>query len=292
VPGRIIPAFVNPDSGSAKASLAALEKHPDYDVRLTPAAGLIVGLREAVRAGAPRVVVAGGDGTLATAASVLTGSATALAVLPAGTLNHFARDHGIPTDPGQALDLAGGGRVTPVDVGYVNDQLFLNTSSVGAYVRFVEFRDALERHLGYWPASVVAGLRILYRLRNIRVTLELDREPRVYQVRLVSIAVGERSLTPPGLGRLKGPPGRVLHVVVSKGRRQARRLARAYAMEDRGLPVKWKPPGLDSVLVQRVRLDLARTEVKVATDGEIRRMRTPLEYRLERDALRLVVPAE
>lgn len=286
-----IPAHVNPAGGSAKAALDALERHPEFDVRLTPPEKLTVALRQAVSAGAPRVLVAGGDGTLSSAASVLAGTSTALAVLPGGTLNHFARDHGIPTDLDEALAVAERGRVSRVDVGYVNDQLFLNTSSVGAYVRFVETRDRLERHLGYGVASVVAGLRILRGLSSTSATLEVAGEKRIYQeARLVTIMLGERSLTPPGLGRPTGEPGGTLHVVISRGRRQARRLARAFASWDRGRVVEAKPLGLDTALVERLRLDFPMATVKVATDGEIRRMKTPLEYRLERGALNVVVP--
>ncbi len=290
VAGRTIPAHVNPASGSAKPALEALERHPGFDVRLTPPEKLTVALRHAVGAGVPRVLVAGGDGTIAAAASVLAHTSTALAVLPAGTLNHFARDHGIPTELDQALQVAEHGRVSPVDVGYVNDQLFINTSSVGAYVRFVETRDRLEDLLGYWMASVVAGMRILRGLRQTRVTLEADGEQRIYQARLVFIAVGERTLTPPGLGRLTGEPGGALHVVISRGRRHARRFARVFARTDRGLSVETKPLGLDTALVDRLRLDLPMPMVKVAMDGEIRRQKTPLEYRLERGALNVVVP--
>ena len=68
-------------------------------------------------------------------------------------------------------------------------------------------------------------------------------------------------------------------------------MARAFARTDRGLSVDARPLGLDTALVDRLRLDLPMPTVKVATDGEIRRQRTPLEYRLERGALNLVVPA-
>jgi diacylglycerol kinase family enzyme len=285
-------AHVNPAGGSAKAALEALERHPGFEVRLTPPEKLAMALRQAVSAGAPRVLVAGGDGTISSAASVLARTSTALAVLPGGTLNHFARDHGIPTDPDEALQVAEHGRVTRMDVGYVNDQLFLNTSSVGAYVLFVETRDRLEGRFGYWVASVVAGIRILRGVRHTRVTLEVEGEQRVYRARLVFIAVGERILVPPGLGRPAGKPGGALHVVVPHGGRQARRFARAFARSDRGLSVEARPLGLDTALVERLRLDLSRPSVKVATDGEIRRQRTPLEYRLEREALNVVVPAE
>jgi diacylglycerol kinase family enzyme len=292
VAGKMITAHVNPGGGSAKAALEALESHPGFDVRLTPPEKLTVALRHAVRAGESRVLVAGGDGTSAAADVVLDPTSTALAVLPAGTLNHFARDHGIPTDLAEALRVAEHGRVSRVDVGYVNDQLFINTSSVGAYVRFVETRDRLESSFGYWVASVVAGMRILRGIRQTRVTLEAEGEQRVYQARLVFIAVGERTLTPPGLGRPTGQPGGALHVVIPRGRRHARRFARVFARTDRGMSVEAKPLGLDTALVGRLRLDLPMPTVKVAMDGEIRRQRTPLEYRLERGVLNVVVPEE
>lgn len=290
VAGGAIPAYVNARSGTAKAAVEALERTAGFDLRLTPPEKLTVALRRAVLAGAPRVVVGGGDGTIASAASALAGTSTALAVLPGGTLNHFARDHGIPGDLDEALRIAAGGRVVPVDVGYVNDQLFLNTSSVGAYVRFVRTRDRLERHLGYWLATVVAGLRILPSLRHVRVKLETDGEIRVYRAPLVFVAVGERLLTPPGLGKPAGEPGGALHVVVPRGRRQARRFIRAYAAAARGTASEAGVLGLDGLLVDRVSVDLGVAEVRVAMDGEIRRLRTPLDYRLERGALKLVVP--
>ncbi len=292
VAGGTIPALVNPASGSAKAAREALERHPGFEIRLTPPEKLTEALRQAVDAGVPRVLIAGGDGTISSAASVLAHTSTALAVLAGGTLNHFARDHGIPTDLDEALQLAEHGPVGKVDVGYVNDQLFLNTSSVGAYVLFVETRDRLQSRFGYWTASLVAGLRILRGVRQTRVTLEVEGEKRIYQARLVFIAVGERSLLPPGLGRPVGKPGGALHVVVPRGRRQARRFVRAFARSDRGLTVEGRPLGFNTALVDRLRLDLPRQLVKVARDGEINRQRTPLEYRLEREALNVVLPAE
>jgi Diacylglycerol kinase catalytic domain len=274
-----IPAFVNANGGSAKAAIEALERNPGFDLRITRPEQCVVALRRAVSDGAPRVVVAGGDGTIASAASVLAGTSTALAVLPGGTLNHFARDHGIPTDPDEALRVALEGPVKAVDVGYLNDQLFVGTSSVGAYVRFVQTRDRLEPYLGYWLASLAAGMRILRALRNIKVTFESGGE------------IGVRQLTPPGLGQLAGAPGGALHAVVPRGRRQARRFVRAWASFDRGLKVESRALGLDSALVDRLTLDLPMQVVKVATDGEIRRQRMPLEYRLARGALNLVVPS-
>jgi len=133
-----IPAFVNPGAGTAAPVLEALRRDPAF---------------------APELL----DG---------------IEIGPAGTLNHFARDHGIPTDPGEAVRLAATGAARPVDVGYVNDRLFINTSSVGAYVRFVRARDRAERVVGYRAASLVAGLVVLLELRRIRVSLEVAGERR------------------------------------------------------------------------------------------------------------------
>jgi diacylglycerol kinase family enzyme len=285
-----IPAFVNGSSGTAKTAIDALERHPGFDLRIITPEQCVVALRRAVADGAPRVLLAGGDGTIATAASVLADTGTALAVLPAGTLNHFARDHGIPVEPNEALEVALQGRVTSVDVGYVNDQLFLNTSSVGAYVHFVETRDRLQPYLGYWLASLAAGVRILQSWHSIAVKLEVGGEARIYRAPLVLIAVGERNLTPLKLGWPVGDPEGALHVIVPRGRRQARRFVRAYARSDRGVPIEARPLGLDNALARRFRLDLRRSVVRLATDGEIRRQRTPLEYRLAPGALKLVVP--
>ncbi|MBA3346817.1 MAG: NAD(+)/NADH kinase [Gemmatimonadales bacterium] len=285
-----IPAFVNPGGGSAGAAAEALRGDSEFTVHLTEPAELPAALRVAAAAGASRVLVAGGDGTLSRAAASLVGTPVALAVLPAGTLNHFAQYHGIPADAGEALALAREGVVRCVDVGYVNDELFLNTSSVGAYVRYVRTRDRLERVCGYWLASLLAGIRILATLRHQRVSLELSGTGRTYAAPLLFVGVGERTLALPGLGQPVPDGARALHVVIPRGRWEGRRFSRAYARLDRELPVESRELGLDHVLVDGFTLELRRTVTEIALDGEIKVAHVPLRYRLARDALQLVVP--
>lgn len=287
-----IPAFVNPDGGSAKKALGALERSEGFDVRLAGPRELPEVLAEAIAAGVPRLLVAGGDGTIELAAAALAGGPVELAVLPGGTLNHFARDHGIPTDPDEALAVARTGVVRTTDVGYLNDQLFINTSSVGAYVHFVRTRDRIERFCGYRVASLLAGVRVLLTPRDIPVRLEVAGEVSLYATPLVFVGVGERNLGLPGLGQRVPGGARGLHVVLLRGRRQARRFARAYGQVARGLPVEEKKFGVDSALVESLRLDLPGRATHIAEDGEIKTVKTPLEYRLGRDALRVVVPTD
>jgi diacylglycerol kinase family enzyme len=289
--GMNIPAYVNPEAGSAKGAREALEQAGGFDVREASPGDLPRLLQREVAAGTPRVVVAGGDGTLSQAASALAGTSVALAVLPGGTLNHFARNHGIPLEPAEAVALAATGLETTADAGYVNGEIFLNTSSVGAYTRYVRTRERMEPLLGYWLGSVAAGLRVLLTLHPIPVVLAADRSSRAYTAPLVFVGVGERKLGVPGLGQPAPEGRRGLHIVLPRGRRQARRFARAFARADRGHPVGARALGVDSALVDRLSLSLHARSAEVALDGEIRRFSTPLEYRFAPDALKLVAPS-
>ena len=289
--GNAIPAFVNAKAGTAEAAATALrEAGGAFRVEEVDPADLERRLRESVEQGAERVVVAGGDGTIATAAAALVGTPTALAVLPGGTLNHFARFEGIPTEAPEAIRVAAEGAVTTADVAYVNDRLFLNTSSVGSYVLFVRTRERFERFLGYRLASIAAAVRVLFELRGYRVTLEVDGKTHVYHTPIVFIGVGERELKVPSLGDRVPDGRRGLHVIVVRGRTAGRLFVIALAAASRGVAAVSRTPMLDSFVVDSVRIDLPRAEGNVAVDGELERMRAPLEYTLRRDALRVVTP--
>lgn len=288
---RLIPAFVNPRAGSARLALEALTQGGGFDVRQVSAGDLPALLQREIAEHTPRVLVAGGDGTLALAASSLAGTSVALAVLPGGTLNHFARDHGIPISPAEALALAARGSAAPVDAGYVNGELFLNTSSVGAYTRYVRTRELLEPALGYCLGSAVAGLRLLLTLQHIPVILAAGDASRTYEAPFVFVGVQQRQLEPPTVGRRVPGGARGLHVVVPRGRRQARRFARSLARRDPNASTRPPAPGMDSVMTDELRLVLRARSVEVGLDGEIRRLATPLEYRFAPGALNLVTPA-
>ena len=103
--------------------------------------------RRAASSHADIVVLGGGDGTLNTGAAALVGGPKPLGILPLGSLNHFARDLGIPHDLDEAVATIARGRVTEVDVGEVNDRIFLNNSSIGLYPSAVVHREELRhRH--------------------------------------------------------------------------------------------------------------------------------------------------
>lgn len=119
--------------------------------------------------------IAGGDGSINAAAQVAVDNGLPLAVVPAGTLNHLARDLGIDSVE-DAVDALTSGRAAAVDVATIDGKVFLNTASFGSYVELVDAREKLESKIGKWPAVFVALFDVLRRAQPIEV--ELDGRPR------------------------------------------------------------------------------------------------------------------
>ena len=103
-------------------------------------------VQQCIAQGAPLIVAGGGDGTINAVAMELLGTDTTLGVLPLGTLNHFARDLGIPFDLTEAVGIIARGQSTAVDAGEVNGKVFLNNSSMGLYPRIVSDREHAQEH--------------------------------------------------------------------------------------------------------------------------------------------------
>lgn len=284
-------ALVNKDAGTADAACEALGSAGGFRVERIAPTELADRVRGALAGGERRILVAGGDGSIATAAAAMRGKSCELAILPGGTLNHLAQDLGLPTDLTEAARVASGRTTRCIDVAEVNGRLFLNTSSVGAYVTYVRTREGLEPRLGYWLASIVAGIRIVFRLRSFRVSMEVDGVAHEYVTPLVFIGVGERELKMPSLGARVPDGQRGLHVIVVKSRSAGRMLALAFAAVARGVRAAARTPAMQSFIVDRVRIEPRRGMVggRVGLDGEIVAMVPPLDYRFVRDGLTVVV---
>lgn len=293
---RRIPAFVNPNSPSGRDARDALAQVGEFEIMDLDGRSLRSQIDAVVSSGCRRVLVAGGDGTLGTAAAALLGSDVEMAIVAAGTLNHFAKDHGIPEDTSEAIGTALGGVTASVDAGVVSDHAFLNTASVGMYVRYVRTRERLERYLGYRLASAAAFVATFLQPRAISVELEVDGAKHQYRTPLLFVGVGERELKAPEFGGRVAGGRRGLHVMIVRGRRPARLLTMAMAAAARGVDHAAASPDLDAFLVEsctvRVR---GRRAMTIGLDGELIRVPMPLEFRLARASLRVVgarLPAE
>jgi len=283
----MIPAFINPRAGNAAAALTALRAVGGFDIRPEQPVSLDRAVREAVASGARRVLVAGGDGTIGSAAGVLAGTGVELAILPCGTLNHLAKDLGLPLNLDRAAMVALRGRAAAVDAAVVNERIFLNTSSVGAYVTFVRARERLERRVGYHIASLIAAARLLVHLPLFSISLTVEGRICEYLTPLVFIGVGERELKLPLLGRRVEGGRTGLHVMVVRRRSGARAVALGLAAAARGVGHVARSPAMDAFLVDRCRV-MPRTQ-RLAVDGEIVTSTLPLDYRHVPGHLRVVV---
>ncbi|MDR2293605.1 MAG: phosphatase PAP2 family protein [Microbacterium sp.] len=131
----------------------------------------VAAVMAAAAAEAEVLAVAGGDGTVRAAAQAAIDHDLPLAVFPAGTFNHFARAVG--TFPAiRTVQAIQRGTVGKVDVAYANDEIFLNTASVGAYTDFVRIREKLEKRIGKPLAALVAGWRVMSKNRSVAVTVD------------------------------------------------------------------------------------------------------------------------
>jgi diacylglycerol kinase family enzyme len=137
----------------------------------------IAGTIAAAIAARPRLIVAGGgDGTISAVAGALVDTGIALGVLPLGTLNHFAKDLGIPLELEAAVRVLAEGRTARIDVGEVNGRIFVNNSSLGLYPEIVRLRERQQKRFGRakWVAFARAAVATLRRYPFLGVSLTID----------------------------------------------------------------------------------------------------------------------
>jgi diacylglycerol kinase family enzyme len=208
--------------------------------------------------------MAGGDGSLALAAEVALERGAPFVVIPFGTRNHFARDLGLDRDdPLGALD-AFSGQERRIDVGRVNGRLFLNNVSLGIYARLVHRREHHRRR-----SAAFARLRALAILVRHPGALGMRIDGQPVSARAVLVANNGYNLelfSPDERERLDEG---LLHLYVATGL----------------LPTNWQER-----TAARFEIDARAGWFRAAVDGEPERLETPLEFRIEPLALRVLVP--
>jgi YegS/Rv2252/BmrU family lipid kinase len=233
------------------------------------------------------LVVGGGDGTVGAAAAALAGTNTRLGVLPLGTLNHFARDLGIPVDLGAAAKLIASGKARRVDVAEMNGRIFINNSAIGLYPLMVVDRDLQRERLGRSKrlAMVVASVRTLARFHRHRLTLTVNGKQRTVDTPLLFVGNNAYRIDLAAAGqRERLDEGRLCVLVMHKKTAWGMIAASVRALLDRTRPDDMVELGD----VQRLAVDSGRDSLRVSLDGEVVRARPPLEYKIRKKALRVI----
>jgi undecaprenyl-diphosphatase len=239
---------------------------------------------DAVKRGVDFVGVAGGDGTIRGAAQYLTGTDVPLLPIPAGTRNHFAKDVGV-CEIDDAVE-ASKGDVRRVDVGEVNEQRFVNNSSIGIYPRIVIRREAHEKRLPKGVANLVAVWEQVRR-RGQRFGVDVDgRQLRAWMVFVGNGRYGEGLID---LADRESLDGNELDVRVAIADKPLARLRLLLSLLFGRLS---HSKLLERITTSAVTIDIeGRESVDVALDGEVERLKTPLRYQSLEGELSVLVPA-
>lgn len=135
---------------------------------------LIPTVKEAVRSGAPMVIVGGGDGSLSSAVDELVDRDCVFALLPLGTANSFARTLGIPLDLDGAIDTIANGRRRRVDLGVIDGDFYANSAAIGLSPLIgATVPHKLKKYLGR-VGYLVWAIRCVFRFRAFHLTVELE----------------------------------------------------------------------------------------------------------------------
>jgi diacylglycerol kinase family enzyme len=239
------------------------------------------------------VVAAGGDGTINAVASATLGSGCAFGVLPLGTFNYFSRAHGIPSDIASACDILITARPQPIHVGQVNDRVFLVNGSIGIYPELLEEREQIKRRLGRsrFVAFVAALATLLRPHRKLRLEMELKGASRTLVT--TTLFVGNNRLQ---LERVGVPQAARLerHRLVALAPKAVGFWGTLLVVLRALFGRLGDAPDVEILDFDRmtVRSRMGQRRFKVATDGEVEHLRSPLTFRVATHPLLLLRPED
>ncbi len=255
------------------------------DVLLVHGGEEIESALQATLARSPDVIVAGGgDGTVSAVAAALVDRDIALGVLPLGTLNHFAKDFGLPLEVEAAVAHVVGGEPVRVDVGEVNGRVFVNNSSLGLYPDIVRDRERQQKRLGRgkWLALLRASVSAFRRYPFMDVRLSVDGQEQRWRTPFVFIGNNEYRMEGFAIGEREGLHDGLLSLYVAQRPGRARLLLLAVrALLGRLLQAR----DFAAMSAAEVVVESRHHRLRVATDGEVTVMTPPLTYRIRRASL-------
>jgi diacylglycerol kinase family enzyme len=264
----------------------------DADVRMTQPGDLDEAFLEAAAApGLDAVVAGGGDGTLSCAAGKLAGGERPLGILPLGTLNHLARDAGIPTGIEEAAAVVAAGHTRLIDVAEVNGRIFVNNSSVGLYPEMVRLREVQQERIGRSKrmAMLSASLASLRTFRRRRLWISAPGLETPIRTPLLFVGNNRYQVNLFGLGRRERLDEGVLCLYAIR----ARSPLHLFWAGIRGIFGRLdQQRDFITAYVSEAEISSDRPKLTLSADGETELMETPLRYRIRPKALKLIAPAE
>lgn len=237
------------------------------------------------------VIAVGGDGTINSVAQAAHAQGCAMGVMPQGTFNYFARTHGIPNDPAEAVQALLRAEPVAVQVGLINDRVFLVNASVGLYPQLLEDREAYKARFGRSRLVAFGAGVVTLMGRHRQLRLRIDFGPNAREITTPTLFVGNNRLQLEQVGVSQAPSldeGCIAAVML----RPIGALAMLGLMLRGALGTLGEADTVESFKFQHMLVKPRRAwggrMVKVAFDGEVSRMSMPLDFRVSPKPLYLL----
>jgi diacylglycerol kinase family enzyme len=287
------PVFLNRRAGTGAGGARHLEERLGAayaHVLAVPADALRDHVERAIEDGEPLIGIAGGDGSMRTAAAALAGTNSALLAVPTGTLNHFARRCGIESVEDAAAALRDP-HFRTLPAGRFDGGIFLNTLTIGEYSRTVRVRERWRRYVGKWPAALIGMTATVTTARRFDIAIATGEDVLERHTAFVWIGVGWGSFprVHEALERRHSPD---LEVAVLRS--ASRRAMLAFMVRVGWRMLRGVQPVRDAALDVRHGRSItitAHRRIDATADGEIVRLPSPLRVTVSDDALRVVTGA-
>lgn len=278
-----------PKGGGAEDLASAAGEAGLEVIRLTRWFDVGSAVRDRLSRGKTLFVAAGGDGTVNAVLQPLVQHAeAALAVIPAGTYNHFARDLGIPLDWREALEVALNGMRRTIDTGRANDRFFVNNLSIGLYPDLVRRREEKGRDYPRWKARLYAIYSTLRKFRHVTLAIESEHHHELVRTHVFMISNNSYDLSRLGIQapRATLDEGRLSvywlpHISRLKLMRFVARYLAGRVRET---------PGFRSFRTARVKVQSSKPLMRVGIDGEVFTLATPVVITTVPQSLSVMVP--
>lgn len=291
---KLIHVVFNPGAGTAPTSeriLQSFQRHGEVEATIDtlefPKEMKSI-VDDGLKKGADVIVAAGGDGTVSGVAGRLVNRPQAMGVLPVGTLNHLAKDLGIPSDLDQAVDVICSGKPTRMDIGEINGKFFVNNISLGFYVKAVSLRERLRPIFGKWAGLALAVVMVSIRMPFFRIILEWDeRTRRILFLPFIFIGNNQYETSWPETGKRTILNKGVLWVVfLRNGRFWPAAKALWSALNGRIV----SEADVEAFETDEISIRSHRHFIKVVIDGELEILRSPLKLKSHPGALNILAP--
>ena len=237
------------------------------------------------------VIAVGGDGTINSVAQAAHAQGCVMGVMPQGTFNYFARTHAIPTDPAAAAQALLRSEPVAVQVGLINDRVFLVNASVGLYPQLLEDREAYKARFGRSRLVAFGAALVTLMGRHRQLRLRIEHGPNAREITTPTLFVGNNRLQ---LEQVGLPEARAIDegCIAAVMLRPIGALTMLWLMLRGSLGTLGEADTVESFKFHRMlvkpRPAWGGRVVKVAFDGEVSRMPMPLDFRVSPKPLYLL----